>query len=164
MPQATLFVPIADPPRRIPTAIDVDIRSEWHTSALISSAVESVTLPSRLRRFHDIEAALIGDDANRKIFELQSSVIQEHAEHESIHLEPSAQTRFDLDFTYDHFATKSLPQIFNQIQVYRGQESLDTAEDSKVEDLGSLRKQKLLNSDAIVQRYVDLRLPVFFFN
>src|SRR3569833_5642 len=47
--QASLLVPIALPQRSLPPNIELDASSQWHTSALLATAVESATLPSRLK-------------------------------------------------------------------------------------------------------------------
>lgn len=45
---ASMVVPLAVPERR-PATVRLDGASRWHTSALLAAAVESATLPSRLR-------------------------------------------------------------------------------------------------------------------
>ena len=47
--QSTLVVPIAMPQRPLPRDISLDLSSPWHTSALLATALETATLPSRLR-------------------------------------------------------------------------------------------------------------------
>lgn len=50
--QASLVIPIALPtslPPRVRDTLSIDASSHWHTAALLSAAVESATLPSRLR-------------------------------------------------------------------------------------------------------------------
>jgi hypothetical protein len=37
------------PLNKLPTYVTLDVRSQWHVSALLSAAVESMTLPSRLK-------------------------------------------------------------------------------------------------------------------
>ncbi|KAK0722891.1 tubulin nucleotide-binding domain-like protein [Lasiosphaeria miniovina] len=46
--QATMIVPLALP-QRLPRSVVLDPSSQWHTSALLASAVESIMLPSRLK-------------------------------------------------------------------------------------------------------------------
>lgn len=46
--QATTFVPVSLPEHHLPPSVKIDCRSPWHTSALLSAAMESTTLPSRL--------------------------------------------------------------------------------------------------------------------
>lgn len=49
-PHASLFIPIAIPSLdKLPRYVSLDSHSQWHTSALLSTAVESMTLPSRLK-------------------------------------------------------------------------------------------------------------------
>ena len=46
--QASMFVPLTIP-ERLPKNISLDRRSLWHNSAFLESAIESCTLPTRLR-------------------------------------------------------------------------------------------------------------------
>ncbi|KAK0630824.1 tubulin domain-containing protein [Bombardia bombarda] len=46
--QASIIVPLAVP-RALPQSIQLDRSSPWHTSALLASAMESITLPTRLK-------------------------------------------------------------------------------------------------------------------
>jgi hypothetical protein len=45
---ASMVIPMALPNTRLPYGIKLDISSSWHLSALLSSALESATLPLRL--------------------------------------------------------------------------------------------------------------------
>ncbi|KAI9675722.1 MAG: mtDNA inheritance, partitioning of the mitochondrial organelle [Caeruleum heppii] len=46
--KSSVYIPMLDPPRT-PGRLSLNRSSEWHTSALLSGAMESVTLPSRMR-------------------------------------------------------------------------------------------------------------------
>lgn len=64
--QTSLLVPIAlptSPPPRLRSVLSLDAASAWHTSALLSAAVESATLPSRLRDAANRDT--LGDMADR---------------------------------------------------------------------------------------------------
>ena len=83
--QASLYLPVALPPRDLPQYITIDRDSAWHAGALLSTAVETATLPSRLRDIrprvgymHDIEASL-NANGNQHIAECQCSVIDPRA-------------------------------------------------------------------------------------
>jgi len=102
-PQASLYVPIVDIPSRLPSYINVDRHSQWQTTALISAALETITLPSRLRPYHDFEASLAGDDGRHTIYELQCSINPQDRDDKSSTEEegrPKAQSEFDIDFSY----------------------------------------------------------------
>lgn len=45
---ASIVVPLAVP-QRLPSNLQLDLSSRWHTSALLASVVETITLPSRLK-------------------------------------------------------------------------------------------------------------------
>ncbi|KAL6238933.1 hypothetical protein BDW75DRAFT_199932 [Aspergillus navahoensis] len=173
-PEATMYAPIIDPPSLLPSTIRIDNNSEWYTSALISIAMESVTLPTRLRTYQNFESLLAGDDSIRRIFELQASIVPPAEDHknvrtkttkpldkvESSELESSKmKTEFDLDFTYGSSSDKS--HVFNQLQVLRGVESDDAEEESSEADLGVLRKMRLYNSEPMFHRFhTPLQYPL----
>ncbi|KAK4106381.1 tubulin nucleotide-binding domain-like protein [Parathielavia hyrcaniae] len=46
--QASIVVPLAVP-ERLPGRVQLDLGSQWHTSALLAAAVESATLPARMK-------------------------------------------------------------------------------------------------------------------
>ncbi|KAL2833540.1 tubulin domain-containing protein [Aspergillus pseudoustus] len=170
-PQATMYTPILDPPTRLPSSIHLNTHSEWYTSALISMAMESVTLPTRLRPYQNFESLLAGDDSIRRIFELQASITLPKGTNDSSNttragkVGPSEQgtskvkTKFDLDFTYDSPDNEDA-HIFNQLQVLRGDEP-DEDETSPKEDLGMLRKMRLYSSEPMFHRlHTPLHYPI----
>ncbi|KAF7593274.1 mtDNA inheritance, partitioning of the mitochondrial organelle [Aspergillus hancockii] len=170
-PQSSLYTPIIDPPSHIPSTVQFDPQSEWHTTALISSAMESVTLPTRLRSFHDFEASLAGDDGTHKIFELQSSVIPDN-ENDAVYRGPTnetqaseqeaskAQKEFDFDFTYDGHGSSNA-HIFNQVQVLRGVQVNRKEGSIPQNDLGLVRKQRFYDSVPMFQGFhAPLAFPI----
>jgi len=48
--QATVYIPMSTTPFRSPACLSMDIRSRWHTGALQAIGMETMTLPSRLRK------------------------------------------------------------------------------------------------------------------
>lgn len=154
-PQANLYVPIMDLPQKLPGYLHVDRHSEWQTTALISSAVETVTLPSRLRPYHDFEASLTGGDGTHNIFELQASINPREHGHKAPTVEDGsskAEHEFDIDFTYDGEHSKAA-HLFNQVQVMRGSRTGEAGNtESAEQDSGRLRKLRLYNSEPTLQR------------
>ncbi|MCJ1251508.1 mtDNA inheritance, partitioning of the mitochondrial organelle [Trapelia coarctata] len=78
---SSLYIPLSNIPQRLPNYVVVDRKSEWHTSALLATAIESMTLPCRLRgddrthpTFDSFEAAL-NVNGNQRIARLQASVL-----------------------------------------------------------------------------------------
>ena len=78
---ASMYMPISVPSTQLPQYVQLDRCSQWHTSALLSLALESITLPTRLRHdvakrgfFNDLEAAL-NVNGNQRIAQLQCSVL-----------------------------------------------------------------------------------------
>lgn len=151
--QASLYVPIIDLPNKLPGYLEVDRQSEWQKTALIASAIETVTLPSRLKPFQYFEAALAGEDGTHTIFELQSSINKindGHTTTSSNEDEPAkVETEFDIDFTYDG---EEKGHIFNQVQVSRGDEPERASESAQDQDVGKMRKLRLNNSESMLQR------------
>ncbi|KAF7712202.1 Uncharacterized protein PECH_003960 [Penicillium ucsense] len=156
-PQANLYVPLLDIPQNLPQYLNVDRHSAWQRSALLSSAVESMSLPSRLRPYHDFEASLAGDDGTRNIYELQTSFNPSALNEES---STKPQHTFDIDFSYENLNTEAAT-IFNQVQIHRGVEVGNSGEASQQGDIGYLRKLRAFNSESLLQSYRSpLRLPV----
>jgi len=79
--QASMYIPLSIPAPPLPQYVHLDRGSEWHSSALLATAVESMTLPSRLRPdtqkrglLGDVEAAL-NVNGNQRIAQLQCSIM-----------------------------------------------------------------------------------------
>ena len=161
-----MFVPIADPPGILPSDVSLDRGSSWHTSALFSTALESVTLPARLKavegsRFtlHDLELAL-NANRNQHIANMQLSVgspepvplANERAEEGSI--SPTGVTAglrvFDMDLSTktDDEVRKSgvnTMHTFGQVEVTRDDRSVA----EEVEN--SSRRQRTVVSPTVLR-------------
>lgn len=77
---SSMYMPLTLPSLRLPSYLQLARSSLWQTSALLSTALESMTLPSRLRpdggkrgRLDDMEAAL-NVNGNQRIANLQMSI------------------------------------------------------------------------------------------
>ncbi|KZF24059.1 tubulin nucleotide-binding domain-like protein [Xylona heveae TC161] len=75
---ASLYIPLSDSPAFVPDWINFNQGSRWHTSALLCTALESMTIPSRLRNgkletFSQIEGPL-NVNGNQRIANLRFSV------------------------------------------------------------------------------------------
>ena len=77
-----MYIPLSIPPIPLFQDIQFDRDSQWHTSALLSLALESMTLPSRLRPDHgkcgslDEMEALLNVNGNQRIATLKCSVME----------------------------------------------------------------------------------------
>ncbi|KAG9652461.1 tubulin nucleotide-binding domain-like protein, partial [Aureobasidium melanogenum] len=78
--QASMYIPLTTLPDVLPPHVNLNAASKWHTSALQLLALESMTLPTRLRSgqqgrssFADIET-LLSNDGNRRIAQLNMSI------------------------------------------------------------------------------------------
>ena len=78
---ASMYIPLSIPATSLPPYITLDRNSEWHSSALLATALESITLPSRVRqdmqkrgRLGDFET-LLNTNGNQRIGQLQCSIM-----------------------------------------------------------------------------------------
>ncbi len=78
---SSMYIPLSLPAAQLPRYVQLDRSSQWHVTALLSAALESMTLPSRTRPggqkrglLGDLEAAL-NVNGNQRIAELQCSII-----------------------------------------------------------------------------------------
>jgi len=75
-----MFIPMALPSNALPRYVSVDRKSPWHVSALLSTALESMTLPSRLRAQNcprqslDEIAGALNVNGSQNIAKLQMSI------------------------------------------------------------------------------------------
>ncbi|RAO67931.1 uncharacterized protein BHQ10_003943 [Talaromyces amestolkiae] len=171
-PLASLYCPIIDAPQHLPKYLNIDMQSDWYKSALLASAIETATLPSRLRTYRDFETSLLGHRGGAQtIFELQSSVITPDAgdkrppwatKKDTVQKSnDEAKLAFDINFT----TTQSMADdtaVFTQVQVFRGEEqkSVNT-EPATFDDIGLTRKLRLYASKPAVERFTStLRFPL----
>ena len=82
----SMYVPLSIPAGSLPSYVELDRGSQWHTSALLSAALETTTLPSRLRAdsqkhglLDDLTAAL-NVNGNQHIAQLHCSVFAPETE------------------------------------------------------------------------------------
>ncbi|EAA65678.1 hypothetical protein AN0848.2 [Aspergillus nidulans FGSC A4] len=149
-PEATMYTPIIDPPSRLPSTIRVDNNSEWYTSALTSIAMESITLPTRLRPYQNFESLLAGDDSTRRIFELQASIVPPAKDHRNVQRQASKQPN-----KVESCKSGSM------VQVLRGLEPDDKEEELAEADLGFVRKMRVYKSEPMFHRFhTPLQYPL----
>lgn len=84
-PQASLFIPMTLPTAKLPSYVTVDPQSPWHVSGLLSAALESMSLPSRLkmvrgsRQTMDGIISAVNVNGNQNIAKLRMSIDQNAA-------------------------------------------------------------------------------------
>jgi hypothetical protein len=81
-PQASVFIPMTIPSATLPSYVMLDRHSQWHVSGLLSTALESMTLPSRLkvaRETLDELASALNVNGNQNIAKLRMSIDQKAA-------------------------------------------------------------------------------------
>jgi hypothetical protein len=78
--QASAYVTTSTIPSLLPGYVNLDPVNDWTSSALMATAIETVTLPSRLRELGGRQASLsllvdmLNTDGRQNIFELAASV------------------------------------------------------------------------------------------
>lgn len=78
---ASMYIPLSIPPIQLPQYVHLDRNSQWHTSALLSAALESITLPTRLRHgtqkrgFVDDLETVLNVNGKQRIAQLQCSML-----------------------------------------------------------------------------------------
>lgn len=172
--QSSAYIPISNNPAKAPSYLTMDCNSPWHTSALQCVALESMTIPSRLRSsngergvLHDLEETF-NSTGKRGIAKLEMSiadpdVLSEKASEQIVRAEKVGSTtsglpsegdedqlgEFDMDvFTKDYRLTMARPKrrehIFGRAEASRGEWNL--AEDRDRRDR--------FGKGPTVQRYV----------
>jgi len=79
---ASLFIPMTIPSTTLPTYVTLNPHSPWHVSGLLSTVLESMTLPSRLKNNRvtlDELANALNINGNQNIAKLRMSIDQKAA-------------------------------------------------------------------------------------
>lgn len=144
-PQVSAYIPIAHRPRSVPEYINGDLQSDWYSSALIAMAVESVSLPTRLRKYagHDIWAT--DEGSPRNIYSLHGTIgkgrlahasgsngtaqsdEKEEEDYEDIQRRLKA---YDIEFSSVGSLAKDDARILSQLSVCRKPEDTSSATDA----------------------------------
>ncbi|KAI9820544.1 MAG: mtDNA inheritance, partitioning of the mitochondrial organelle [Thelocarpon impressellum] len=156
--QASMYIPIADPPSIVPADVDLDPGSEWSTSALLSSAIETMTLPSRLRAVDGARVTLdemelaLNTNGKQRIARLRFSPCADQARPESYgrgmmeggsHEATAGLSTLDIDLFPDLDLRERKPErqhTFGQVEVVRGERERP-AEDEDEEVLEGRRRR-----------------------
>jgi len=148
-PSVSMHIPLTSVPAGLPHYMSLDASSRWHTSALQAALLESITLPTRLRRqqsgrasFDELETSL-RNEGNRRVaaaglsFEDPAQLKEQagaNRDHDSRmtngHTNGYTDTigdSLDTDF-FPHFATSTSGRalgtrshIFSKVEALRGQ-------------------------------------------
>jgi Tubulin domain len=132
--QVSAYIPLSNPPSSMPEYVRLDPYSEWSKSSLQCTAVETMTLPTRLRKNNDRAGSLgelegvLNNTGSRTIFELRSSIYpREGTGEEAIPDERERRptrtsgTSFDIDYSPRRSRNKlgRTPHRFSQVEVRR---------------------------------------------
>lgn len=142
-PQVSAYIRLSNPPVRIPANVRLDASSTWSRSALLCTAVETVTLPNRLREGSGRSAPLtefegfLNTTGSRTIFDLKASILTrdrqggdqfEKPSHGTSKLDENQSfvsinpaTTYDIDYSPRASRTTlgSTPHVFSQIEIWR---------------------------------------------
>jgi hypothetical protein len=127
VPNCSLYIPLQDPPVKLPSYAVLDKTSEWHTSALLCTAVESLTLPTRMKptqstgwTMSDI-STLIDIAGDQKLVRLQASIGNNTVA--DVNLEEAQD--LDIDLSLGSIVAKDTwkRKIFGLFNIRRGEES-----------------------------------------
>lgn len=133
--QASMVVPLAVPEGRLPPTVSLDTASPWHVSALLATAAETATLPSRLISDAEHSVGSLGDLAealnpsgNQKLASM-SMAVGPHVE------QAGDKHRPDISLSQiGHGQTPNRnrrpPKLFGQLSTLRGNRRSDMVEDA----------------------------------
>jgi len=185
-PQASMYIPITTSPLSLPSYVHgFDSSSKWHSSALQMSALETLTLPSRLRTTNSARQTLasfeatLNNDGKRLIANLASSAtdlsklsglsnghsgndsrMNGYDEDEA----PGSKGKLDIDFTppppsFDPTARReriTQGALFGAVKSLRGK-WLSSLE---IEEINIAARDRFGSGPRITTHQTDLMLPV----
>jgi Tubulin domain len=166
--QASAYVRLTTMPSPVPSYVNIHSQSEWFTSALLCSAVESVSLPSRLHfgSARPTSLSLLEDTLNtngvQKILELQMSLDDVNAQaatngvsngvnaNEVDHEEPSGSSELNFSFLPSRQGRSNGDvHVFAQITSRRSRQERLTRTELDPDE----RMRMRLNEETIVDQY-----------
>lgn len=171
-------MPIALPRNLPPNRVSLDPRSQWHVSALISCALETASLPSRLKDSSNRNtlgdmADLLNTLGKQRVASLQMSFPKAQAnqridsrerqptrleppekgdDSEALHLDVDFSPRDDLEQTRRSNGFQK-PRIFSQLSTHRGSSIEEESNDMAYQDDDLDRRRR---DQPIQRRYVML--------
>ncbi|KAH7313264.1 tubulin domain-containing protein [Stachybotrys elegans] len=155
---ASIMVPLAVPEGDLPSSIGLDASSSWHSSALLATAVETASLPSRLKQQSTSKTASLSDMAeslnvagNQTLATMKMTVGPKAAPSDDDGLNISLSR---LGLMKPQTRSRD-PRVFGLLSVYRGTK-IDTEED-EAQDAKAKRR---IIGNTVIQRYTtDLGFP-----
>ncbi|KKY33329.1 putative misato segment ii myosin-like domain-containing protein [Diaporthe ampelina] len=170
--QASLLIPIAIPSSlspRLRNVLSLDIISSWHTSALLSAAIESATLPSRLKDATNRDSLgnitdLLNLHGKQTVANLQMSFSgpSETPRSEEVGDEPKDGLRLDLDLRpaddpgdgrKQQNGYHRAQKIFSQVLASRGERAVDDDDEGGDGDEEDDRIRRRGHREAISRKY-----------
>lgn len=158
---ASIHVPVQNVPSWLPTYVSLDSASQWFTSALQATAIESVTLPTRLRStqsgratFDTLETTLNGD-GNRRIAAFSMSAkacsdqpVQVNGQGDGNHVDTRMTNRNSNDDHLDRSDEDNLDiELFPHLSILSGRQDRARRTPHVFSRISSLRGEWLSASD-----------------
>lgn len=164
--QATTLVPLALPEDHSLRGVNINPKSPWHVSAIMSSAIETATLPSRLTRDSGKHPGSLADLAenlnaagNQPLASLKMSLPPTN--------EADNDTRVDVDFfqigqgKYRRGGADDNPHIFGQVLSHRGEPSDKSAQSQDKSEHDRRQHHHPLVGNPVVRMYeTSLKFPL----
>lgn len=156
--KASTLVPLALPQNKPIKGLDIDMRSIWHTSAAMAAAIESATLPSRLKITDDSQpgsldylAESVNPAGNQPLTSLKMSISGDEADKGST----------DIDFFQigdkDGRVRHRDPQVFGEVSLYRG---IDAPESEDQDQL--MNSSRPVIGNPVTRKYVAMSSPPLY--
>ncbi|KAI5299604.1 mtDNA inheritance, partitioning of the mitochondrial organelle [Ascosphaera atra] len=176
-PQVNAYIPLTTLPRNLPPWINLHPGSDWYASALLATAVESVTLPTRLKPGAGGGSVdwLPGEDHPQKIYQLQQQIRQENEElpedridgkedefmgKDDYEQDEDLSAGFDVNLSPTTSGTNT-GHIFGQIRMCRNSGGERRNSELNI-SIQRPRYTDILKSGAILQKYnTTLLFPLF---
>ncbi|KAK4650430.1 mtDNA inheritance, partitioning of the mitochondrial organelle [Podospora pseudocomata] len=166
---SSILVPLSLPSRLPPSLTNFDPTSPWHTTALISSAVESALLPSRLRgqKKETLNTIIETLDLTGKQkvaglqFSINSSPISDFSEGIQLDIKLSSSAADQIDVYSIRNQNQRTPRVFSQLLTSRGFSPSETSgkEGEELDEKG--RRIRKSSYEPISKTYAtELAFPI----
>lgn len=175
-PQISAYTPLTVNRRHLPQYCNTRTGSEWYSTALLASAIETITLPSRLKEYRTrgIDTWLPDDSQGHNIFEAHSLASPEETQmpddrvreqqDEFLAMDTYEQDEIlsaGFDINLSPMPSSKDTHVFGQTRVYR---DLPANRDPLRPNIpsGQSNMTRLLQSGTMFHRYVRSRLFILF--
>ncbi|KAI9808226.1 MAG: hypothetical protein M1825_004683 [Sarcosagium campestre] len=187
--QASVYVPLPDRPEVLPPYVSMDARSNWHSAANICAAMETATLPSRLRMTNEARATfdemagLLDTNGGQRLAGIQMQLREQTAAAQVPGIAPSDSrapmsttkssvvevdvqpatahfTDLDMDMLPGGPQTSRNPHTFSLLEMIRG-DTTQAIQNRLGEDQPPGKDYRLADGVPVIRRFrAGLRFPI----